>query len=54
MVAVPEDEKYGRLVLVMDKKTICKDAAGNRFTRSLNSTYKLHYGMFNLFFLILT
>lgn len=48
MVAVSEDEEYGRLVLVMDKKTFCKDAAGNGFTRSSNSSYKLHYGMFDL------
>ncbi|KAJ4808042.1 Glutathione transport system permease protein gsiD [Rhynchospora pubera] len=43
MVAVSADEEYGRLVLVMDKKIICKDAAGNSFTRSLNSSYNLHY-----------
>jgi hypothetical protein len=50
MLVVSEDEEYGRLVLVLDKKTTCKDAAGNSFTRSLNSSYKLHYGMFNLSF----
>ncbi|XP_078177786.1 uncharacterized protein LOC144572199 isoform X2 [Carex rostrata] len=43
VVVVSADEEYGRLVLVMNKKTFCMDAAGNGFTRSFNSSYKLHY-----------
>lgn len=49
VVAVSADEEYGRLVLVMNKKTFCVDAAGNGFTRSFNSSYKLHYGMHDFF-----
>lgn len=35
--------QYGRLVLVMDKD-FCTDAAGNRFTRTTNSSFYLHFG----------
>lgn len=39
-VGISTDIQYGRLVLVMDKH-FCTDAAGNRFTRTVNSSFLL-------------
>ncbi|ONK69727.1 uncharacterized protein A4U43_C05F26090 [Asparagus officinalis] len=41
VVAISTAVQYGRLVLVMDKN-FCTDAAGNKFTRTSNSSFLLH------------
>ncbi|XP_020584958.1 uncharacterized protein LOC110027752 isoform X2 [Phalaenopsis equestris] len=41
-VGISTDVQYGRLVLVMDKN-FCTDAAGNSFTRTMNSRFFLHF-----------
>ncbi|XP_020098257.1 uncharacterized protein LOC109717023 [Ananas comosus] len=45
--------EYGRLVLVMDKN-FCTDAAGNRFTRTPNSSFTLHFDRRNVLMNITT
>lgn len=47
MVAISADVQYGRLVLVMDKN-FCTDAGGNRFTRTTNSSFLLHFDRRNV------
>ncbi|XP_073003266.1 uncharacterized protein [Typha latifolia] len=42
IVGIPTDILYGRLLLVMDR-SFCTDAAGNRFTRTSNSSFTLHF-----------
>ncbi|GFP90721.1 hypothetical protein PHJA_001216000 [Phtheirospermum japonicum] len=42
IVSVSEGVRYGRLILVMDKN-ICADSAGNRFTRTENSSLFIHF-----------
>jgi len=34
---------YGRVILVMDKN-FCTDSAGNKFTRTVNSSFLVHFG----------
>lgn len=42
MVAISTDVQYGRLVLVMDKN-FCTDAGGNKFNRTSDSSFLLHF-----------
>lgn len=42
VLGVSNNELYGRLILVMDKG-FCTDLAGNRFIRTSNSTFILHF-----------
>ncbi|KAJ0985768.1 hypothetical protein J5N97_004124 [Dioscorea zingiberensis] len=42
VVRISNNQSYGRLLLVMDR-SFCTDIAGNRFIRTSNSTFILHF-----------
>lgn len=42
----------GRVILVMDKD-FCTDSAGNKFMRSSNSSFLLHFGESIILFMLL-
>lgn len=46
MVSLTSSVQYGRVILVMDK-SFCTDAAGNKFARSQNSWFFIHFGACN-------
>lgn len=43
MVSLSPSVQYGRVILVLDKG-FCADAAGNKFTRTDNSSFFVHFG----------
>ncbi|XP_059644189.1 uncharacterized protein LOC132285964 isoform X2 [Cornus florida] len=42
VVSLSSNDQYGRAILVMDKD-FCTDKAGNRFTRTENSSFYIHF-----------
>ncbi|EPS71402.1 hypothetical protein M569_03352 [Genlisea aurea] len=48
VVAISDRVQYGRLILVMDKH-FCTDAAGNEFTRTVNSSLSIHFDRRSVF-----
>ncbi|XP_038685245.1 uncharacterized protein LOC119985132 isoform X2 [Tripterygium wilfordii] len=48
LVGLSSTVVYGRVILVMDKN-FCTDAAGNRFTRTMNSSFSVHFDRRNVY-----
>ncbi|PON72223.1 Guanine nucleotide-binding protein, beta subunit [Parasponia andersonii] len=48
VVGLSSQVEYGRVILVMDKN-FCTDNAGNRFTRTANSSFFVHFDRRNVF-----
>ncbi|KAL1222119.1 hypothetical protein V5N11_009353 [Cardamine amara subsp. amara] len=48
LVGLSPNVQYGRLVLVM-KKSVCSDSAGNNFKRALGSRFFVHFDRRNVF-----
>lgn len=49
LVGLSSSVQYGRVILVMDKN-FCSDSAGNKFMRTENSSFIMHFGEFNCSF----
>ncbi|CAK9156552.1 unnamed protein product [Ilex paraguariensis] len=48
IVSLSSSTQYGRVLLVMDKN-FCTDSAGNKFTRTVNSSFLVHFDRRSVF-----
>ncbi|KAF8399728.1 hypothetical protein HHK36_015599 [Tetracentron sinense] len=48
LVSLSSSAQYGRVILVMDK-SFCTDKAGNKFTRTTNSSFVVHFDRRSVF-----
>ncbi|KAF3436998.1 hypothetical protein FNV43_RR19751 [Rhamnella rubrinervis] len=48
VVSLSSNDQYGRVILAMDKN-FCTDNAGNRFIRTANSTFNVHFDRRNVY-----